>query len=94
MHPSSPKSHILLTSPPLVEIVSWSYLKCCLPGYSPHFAPNKNLTHNYHIVLFFLVDIGDVISNAKEVQEYQLAKVCAGLKQSLARETAAYLRGF
>ena len=21
--------------------LSQSYLKCCLPGYSPHFAPNK-----------------------------------------------------
>ena len=39
--PPSPKSHICW--PPLLPLwsSSQSCLKCCLPGYSPHFAPNK-----------------------------------------------------
>ena len=33
------------------EIVSQTSLRCCLPGYSSHFAPNKS-TQNCHIVIF------------------------------------------
>ena len=36
--------------------VSQSYLRCCLPGCSPHFAPNKT-THNSQVVHLFLVNI-------------------------------------
>ena len=34
----------------LFEAVSQSYLRCCLPGCGPHFAPDK--TCNSHTVLF------------------------------------------
>ena len=39
--PLSPKSHIYWPSPYLFGAVSQSYLKCSLPGCSPHFASNK-----------------------------------------------------
>ena len=38
--------------PYLFGAVSQSCLRCCLPGYDPHFALNKNLTHNSHVVHF------------------------------------------
>ena len=52
----SPKSHILTSPPCLFGSVSQSYLRWCLLGCSPHFAPDIlfcNLTCNSHIVLFF-----------------------------------------
>ena len=51
--PSSPKSHTCWPSPYLFGAVSQSYLRCCFPGFSPHFAPKSILTRNSHIVLFF-----------------------------------------
>ena len=39
--PPSPKSHIYWPSPLSLWSVSRSYLKCCLPGYCPHFAPSE-----------------------------------------------------
>ena len=54
MHSSFTKITYILSFPPcLFGGVSQSYLRCCLPGCSPHFAPNKNVTHNSHIVHFF-----------------------------------------
>ena len=38
--------------PCLTGSIFQSYLKCCLPDCSPHFAPNKT-TCNLHVVLFF-----------------------------------------
>ena len=39
--PVSSKSHIYHTSPYHFGANSQSYLRCCVPGYSPYFAPNK-----------------------------------------------------
>ena len=39
--PPSPKSYILTFLHCLFGTVSQSYLRCCLPGRSLHFAPNK-----------------------------------------------------
>ena len=39
--PPSPKSHILTFLPYFFVAVSQSYLRCCLPGWSPHIAPDK-----------------------------------------------------
>ena len=55
MHSSFTKITYILNFPPcLFGGVSQSYLRCCLPGCSPHFAPNKNVTPNSHIAHFFL----------------------------------------
>ena len=53
MHSSLTKIMYILNFPPcLFGGVSQCYLRCCLPGCSPHFGPNKNVTHNSHIVNF------------------------------------------
>ena len=41
--PPSPKSQITSHPSCLFGAVPQSYLKCCFPVYSPHFAPNKTL---------------------------------------------------
>ena len=50
--PSSPKSYILAFLHDLFGTASLSYLRCCLLGCSPHFAP-KSLTRNSNVVHFF-----------------------------------------
>ena len=54
------KIKYILSFPSTSLEVSQSYLRCSLPGCSPHITPN-NLTHNSHVVhflfSFFLVGI-------------------------------------
>ena len=54
--PPSSKPYILNFPHCRFGAVSQSYLRCCLPGCSPHFAPKENLTHNSQIIYLFLVD--------------------------------------
>ena len=49
----SPKSHIYWPSPWLFEVVFQIYLKCCLPSYSAHFAPNKTYLSTFWLSFFF-----------------------------------------
>ena len=42
----------ILTFSPASAAFSQSYLKCCLQSYSLHFAPQKDLIHNSHVVHF------------------------------------------
>ena len=37
----------------LFGAVSQSYLRCCLPGYSPHFVPNKTYLATFTLYIFF-----------------------------------------
>ena len=46
--PPLPKSYIYWPSPQLFGRVSQRYLRCSFPVYSPHFSPNKSLTHVVH----------------------------------------------
>ena len=50
--PASPKSYMLTSPYSLFGAVSQSYLKCCLPGCSPHFAPNKTYCNSHVVHLF------------------------------------------
>ena len=46
-------SYLLTFLPYLFGAVSQSYLKCCLPGYSSHFAPNKTWLTTLTLCIFF-----------------------------------------
>ena len=46
-------SYILTFPPYIFGAVSQSYLKCCLPGYSSHFAPNKIWLTTLTLCIFF-----------------------------------------
>jgi len=47
---------IALSTPHLSEAVSQSYLRCCLPGCSPHFATNNSQLSHCAFFFFFKVD--------------------------------------
>ena len=58
--------------------VSRSYLRCCLPGCSPHFAPNKTTLKLY--ISFSLVDTYMLVMkqwiDSKPEKEYDKAVYC------------------
>ena len=51
--PPSPKPCILAFPHCRFGAVSQSYLRCCLPGCSPHFAPNKTSLTTLKLCIFF-----------------------------------------
>ena len=55
--PPLPKSHILTFTFYLFGAVSQTYLRGCLLGCSPHFAPPQKTTHTLNVVHLFLVDL-------------------------------------
>ena len=69
------KSHMFC----LFRAVSHNYLRCCLPGCNPYFAPNINLTHICYIVhrsqshkLFIFVFL---INNSKKKKKKERKKI-------------------
>ena len=66
-YPPSLKSYIALTFPLFhFGTVFQSYLKCCLLGCSPHFAPNKTLVTSLQLCNFFLpVDIRERLTEKR-----------------------------
>ena len=60
--PLSPKSHIYWPASYHFRAVSQKYLKCFLPDYCPHFAPNKT-THSAHVLLFFFQSTASTFQN-------------------------------
>ena len=75
----SPKPYILTFPHCRFGAVSESYLRCCLLGWSPHFAPNKTSLTTLKLYNFFLLTIA--ISNHDAVKV--LHSICQQIWKTL-----------
>ena len=72
----------------LFKAVSHCYLKCCLPGHSTHFAPNKTV-HNSHIVHYFSINSRIIWFFSIKPRKLFLQQTAINLEKGMAAHSSA-----